>query len=125
MVLDQAGFIDRYENGVRENSEGVRLSFTIKFHANLTRRAMAVIMQAQLAEIGIEVIPTEVEWVTLVGQFSNPEIRDFDGVVLGWDTDFRLDDTVLFHSDHVDGPNAFSGTRRSDIDEALERLPLV
>ncbi len=124
-LLDAAGWIDRDEGGVRENREGVRLSLTIKFHANLSRRAVALVMQAQLAKIGIEIIPTEVEWTTLVGQFQNPAIRDFDGVVLSWDTDFRLDDTVLFHSDHVDGPNAFSGTRRSDIDEALERLPLM
>jgi peptide/nickel transport system substrate-binding protein len=124
-LLDEAGWIDRDGDGVRENREGVRLSFTIKFHENRSRRAVALIMQAQLAEIGIEVIPTEVEWITLAAQFQNADVRDFDGVVLAWQSDFRLDDTVLFHSDHVDGPNALSGTRRADIDRALERLPLI
>ena len=40
------------------------------------------------------------------------------------DTDFRLDDTALFHSE-ADGQIAFSGTQRSDIDQYLEQLPLI
>ncbi len=124
-LLDEAGWIDRNGDGVRENSEGLPLSITIKFNPNLSRQAVAEIMQAQLAEIGVEAIPTEVEWATLVGQVMDPDARDFDGVIMGWQSDFRLDDTVLFHSDHSDGPVAFSGTQRSDIDEYLERLPLV
>jgi peptide/nickel transport system substrate-binding protein len=82
-------------------------------------------MQAQLADIGIEAVPTEVDLSTLVQQLSDPRSRDFDGAVLGWVTDVRLDDTGLFHSDRVDGPSGWSGTRRPDIDRYLDRLPLM
>jgi peptide/nickel transport system substrate-binding protein len=124
-LLDEAGWIDRDGDAVRENAEGLRLSFGIKFNPNLSRQSVAEIMQAQLADIGIEAVPTEVDLSTLVQQLSDPRSRDFDGAVLGWVTDVRLDDTGLFHSDRVDGPSGWSGTRRPDIDRYLDRLPLM
>lgn len=124
-LLDEAGWSDRDGDGVRENPEGVRLSFAIKVHQNLSRQAIAVIMQAQLAEIGIEVTVTQLDWATLLDQVTNPVTRDFDAVFFAWENDFRLDDTPMFHSDYGDAPIALSGTHRSDIDEYLERLPLI
>ena len=124
-LLDEAGWIDRDGDAVRENAEGLRLSFGIKFNPNLERESVAVIMQAQLAEIGIEAVPTQVDFGTLVQQVSDSRSRDFDGVILGWVTDVRLDDTGLFHSDRVDGILGWSGTQRGDIDHYLDRLPLI
>ena len=82
-------------------------------------------MQAQLAEIGVEVAPTVVEWLTLISQISDPTRRDFDGVVIGWMGEFKLDDTDLFHSGSRSGPYAWAGTRRPDIDSFLDQLPLI
>lgn len=124
-LLDGAGWIDRDRDGVRENSEGVRLSFTIKYNQNLLKQALAEVMQAQLAEIGIEAIPTVVDWATLTQQWTAASSRNFDGLIMNWQTDLRLDDRVLFHSEEFDGDFAWSGTRRPDIDQYLERLPLI
>ena len=82
-------------------------------------------MQAQLAEIGVEVVPTVVEWGTLISQISDPTLRDFDGVVMGWVAEYKLDDTDLLHSRSFSGTYGFSGTRRPDIDTLLDQLPLV
>ncbi len=124
-LLDEAGWTDRDGDGVRESAEGVRLSFTIKFNPNQLRQAVAEIMQAQLAEIGVEAVPTVVEFATLIQQLTDADSRDFAGVVMGWSTDVRLDDTDLFHSDKAEGPYAWSGTQRPDIDGYLDRLPLI
>ncbi len=124
-LLDEAGWMDRDGDGVRESAEGVRLSFTIKYHPVQERETVAVVMQAQLAQIGIEAVPTPVDGRTLIEQITSPEDRGFDGVIMTWQTDFRLDDTNLFHSKNTAAPNGFSGTQRPDIDDYLDRLPLI
>ena len=124
-LLDEVGWRDRDQDGVRENPEGVRLSLTIKYPPNQQWQAVAEIMQAQLSGIGVEVIPTGLDISTLIQHVLLDRPRDFDGFILGWVTDFRLDDTVLFHSKGTEGPNGWSGTRRSDIDRYLDRLPAI
>jgi peptide/nickel transport system substrate-binding protein len=89
---------------------------------NQRRQDIAEIMQSQLAEIGIEARPQVVEWVTLLAQINDPNRREFDGVVIGWVTEFRLDDTDLFHSERIDQPYAWSGTENPEIDRLLEEL---
>ena len=126
LLLDQAGWIDRDGDGVRENAGGLPLSFTIKYPpGNQLWQNVAEIMQAQLSTIGIEATPTAVEGGTLIQQvlFSRP--REFDGWIFGWTIDLRLDDTALFHSAWTERPNGWSGTQRPDIDRYLERLPLT
>jgi peptide/nickel transport system substrate-binding protein len=125
-LLDQAGWIDRDGDGVRESAEGTRLSFSIKYNqGNQQRQDIAEIMQAQLASVGIEVRPQVVEWGTLLQQINTPELRDFDGVVMGWVTEFKLDDTDLFHSERIDQPYQWAGTDNPEIDRLLDQLGLV
>jgi peptide/nickel transport system substrate-binding protein len=122
-LLDEAGWRDRDGDGVREKEDGTRLSISIKYHpGNQRRRDMVGAVQAQLAEIGIEVRQQVVEWTTLLQQIMNPDVRDFDGVVMGMSADFKHDDTGLFHSEHVDQPMAWSGTSNPEIDRLLEEL---
>lgn len=122
-LLDEAGWIDRDGNGVRENADGLELAFSIKYNdGNQQRQDIAEIMQAQLANIGIRVEPRVVEWATLLQQINTPDLRDFDGVVMGWVVEFKLDDTDLFHSDRIDQPFAWSGTNNPEIDRLLVEL---
>ena len=92
---------------------------------NQARQDIAEIMQAQLADIGIAVQPQVVEWATLLQQINTPELRDFDGVVMGWVVEFKLDDMDLFHSERINQPYAWSGTSNPEIDSLLEALSLV
>ena len=122
-LLEEAGWIDRDGDGVRDNANGVRLSFSIKYNTgNQQRQDVAEIMQSQLAKIGIEVQPQVVEWATLLQQINTPELRDFDGVVMGWVTEFKLDDMDLFHSARLNQPYAWAGTDNPRIDRLLESL---
>jgi peptide/nickel transport system substrate-binding protein len=122
-LLEQAGWVDRDGDGVRENAVGDRLSISVKYNqGNQIRQDIAEIMQAQLAGIGVEIQPQVVEWGTLLQQINTPDLRDFDGVVMGWVTEFRLDDTDLFHSGRIDEPYAWAGTENPELDRLLDRL---
>ena len=65
--------------------------------------------------------PQVVEWATLLTQINTPDLRDFDGVVMAWVVEFKLDDLDLFHSDRIDQPYAWSGTRNPELDRLLVR----
>jgi len=125
-LLDEAGWRDRNGDGVRESADGTRLAFSIKYNTgNQLRQDIAEIMQAQLAQVGIEARPQVVEWATLLQQLNTPTLRDFEGVVIGWVPDFKLDDTDLFHSDRIDQPYAWSGTRNPEIDRLLDAISVT
>ncbi|RMH11615.1 MAG: hypothetical protein D6701_14810 [Gemmatimonadetes bacterium] len=124
--LAEAGWVDRDGDGVRENAEGLPLSITLKYNqGNQQRQDIAEIMQSQLAQVGIEARPQVVEWATLLNQLSDPAQRDFDGVVIAWIVEFKLDDTDLFHSSKYDAPYGYSGTRNPVLDRYLDTLPLI
>jgi len=125
-LLDEAGWIDRNGDGIRENPAGVRLEFSIKYNlGNQDRQDIAEIMQAQLRQIGIAVRPQVVEWATLLDQINTPEVRDFDGVVIGWVTGFKVDDHDLFHSSKVDQPRGWTGIQDPALDAYLDTLQLM
>ena len=68
--------------------------------------------------------PQVVEWATMLSQVQSRE-RDFDGVVMGWVTEFRIDDTDLFASSRRDDAYAYSGTQNETLDRLMEELPLI
>ena len=125
-LLERAGWTDRNGDGVRESADGTPLSFTIRYNTgNEARAEIAEIMRARLADAGVEVRTEALEFNTLIAGMVDPERRDFDGVVLAFASDFRMDDTDLFHSSRFDGPYAWSGTRNPELDGLIERLAVT
>jgi len=123
-LLSAAGWDDRDGDGIRENAQGEPLTIELLFNTNQERQEAAEIMQAQLREVGVDVQPREMELGALLERIFPPE-RDFDGFLLSWEAEFRLDERDLFHSQAVDGPYAFSGTRDPVLDRYLDTLQLV
>ncbi|HKK94144.1 MAG TPA: ABC transporter substrate-binding protein [Longimicrobiales bacterium] len=124
-LLEAAGWTDRDGDGIRENAAGVPLELEVKFNdGNQIRQDIAEIMQAQLSRIGVAVQPTVVEWTTLIEQITSEE-RNFDGVVIGWVTELKVDDTDLFSGERLDGPYAFSGTQNARLDQLLDTLQTI
>lgn len=124
-LLDEAGWRDRNGDGVRESADGTRLSISLKYNPNQLRQQTAEVMQAQLAQIGVELTPRVVEYTTLIREINTPDVRDFDAVLLGWVTEFKVDDLDLFHSERIDQPYAWSGTRNAEMDSLMEALNLT
>lgn len=125
-LLEEAGW--RLEPGasVRRDAQGNPLEISIKYNTgNRQRQEIAEVMQAQLARIGVVIRPEVLEWATLVEQINDPVRRDFDGVVLGWVTEMKVDDRDLFHSSRVDRPFQWSGIQDPDLDLLLDSLQVI
>jgi peptide/nickel transport system substrate-binding protein len=66
-ILDSLGLVDRNGDGVREDAAGRPVSFSLLFNAdNKLRAAMGTLVQDDLAKVGIRVIPTGLDFSTLV-----------------------------------------------------------
>ena len=66
-LLDALGLKDRNGDGVREDAAGHPVSFTVIYNAdNKLRAAMATLIQDDLSKVGIKLVPSGVDFNTLV-----------------------------------------------------------
>lgn len=125
-LLAEAGWQDRNGDGVVENEEGEPFRFEMKTNqGNQTRSDIVQIAQADLRKIGVDVQPKLVEWAALLEEINDPDRREFDAVVIGWVTEFRVDDRNLFHCSTRHLPFNRTGYCEPETDELLDRLQLV
>jgi peptide/nickel transport system substrate-binding protein len=81
-LLAEIGMRDRNGDGVLEDAAGHRVSFTLKTNSdNATRIAEDNLIRDDLARVGIEVIPMQVDFKTLLGNVRND--FDYEAVNLG------------------------------------------
>ncbi len=68
-LLDRIGLTDRNGDGVREDAAGHPVSFSLLFNGdNKLRAAMATLLQDDLAKVGIRLVPSGVDFNTLVSK---------------------------------------------------------
>jgi peptide/nickel transport system substrate-binding protein len=73
----------------------------------------------------VDARPQILEWGTLLDRINNPETRDFDAVLIGWRTEFRVDDTDLFHCDKINEPYQWVSHCDERLDVLLDTLPVI
>lgn len=124
-LLAEAGWTPG-PDGILRNAEGRRFQFTLNTNlGNQTRADIAQIVEAQLRRIGIDVRIQILEWGTLLDRINTPSLRDFDAVLIGWRTEFRIDDSDLFHCARRDTPFQWVGHCDPRLDALLDTLPLI
>ncbi|MGH7554251.1 MAG: ABC transporter substrate-binding protein [Longimicrobiales bacterium] len=124
-LLAQAGIVDRGGDANLETASGKPFAFELKFQAgNTFSQSASEMIQADLARIGVRVSVRAVEWSTLVGDISSAA-RNFDAVLMGWESDFRVDVRDLFHSRLLDGPFQLASYRNAELDELMDRAALT
>jgi peptide/nickel transport system substrate-binding protein len=124
-LLAQAGYT-RGPDGKLKNAAGQPFRFTLSTnHGNQTRADIAAIVQAQLAQIGVDVQVQIIEFSTLLDRINNPQTRDFDAVLIGWRTEFRVDDTDLFHCEKMNEPFQWVSHCDKRLDALMDTLPLI
>ena len=119
-LLDEAGWIDSDGDGVRER-DGVRAALELQTNQNPTREDIMTLVQANLADVGIEVTTRAQEAQSMGRDIVGPE-RNFDAFVLGLQTEFNIDDRRLFSCSTPEGPYQWAGYCNPRVDEILDQV---
>lgn len=133
--LEEAGWVDSNGDGVREATadamyaeEGTELAFTLYTNQGNTRRdAIAILIQDQLADVGIRVDYQAVEFNTLLDIMDQ---QTYDAIILGWRNGYPDDPdaTQLFtpQSDIIPGGSNFTSynnPRFTELNTQAKSLP--
>ncbi|MEJ2547713.1 MAG: ABC transporter substrate-binding protein [Gemmatimonadota bacterium] len=122
-LLDRAGWSDGDSDGIREK-DGVPLRFELYSTPRQSWRDIGEIVQAQLADVGVEVELRTREQASLIPLVTSPD-RRFDAFMVGWSRDVPLDDRDLWACDRVDDPMHFTGWCRPELDAVLDSMRVV
>lgn len=120
-LLAEAGFTDRDGDGRLEDSSGNDFAFSLKTAAgNAYQRDMAELIRSDLAAIGITVSARPTEFNTLIGDLSSSPKR-FEAVLMGWNSDFRINLHEMYHSSALGGPYQIAAYDNPELDTLLDR----
>ncbi len=122
-LLEGAGWTDPDSTGVRRRN-GTEFEFELLFTPRQQWRDIAAIAQANLAEVGIVVVPRAREQASLVPLVTSPD-RRFDAFLVSWVRDVPLDDRDLWACDRVDDPMHFTGWCLPELDAVLDSMQFV
>lgn len=71
-MLDGLGLVDRNGDSVREDAQGHPVTFTMLYNGdNKLRAAMALLLQDDFAKVGVRLVPTSMDFNTLVSHTRN------------------------------------------------------
>ncbi|HET7342958.1 MAG TPA: peptide-binding protein [Methylomirabilota bacterium] len=117
-LLTEAGW-KRNEQGLLEK-DGKPFTFELLTNqGNDERKKIAEIIQASLRELGVGVEIRILEWATLLKE--HVKTRQFEAIVLGWNTGTDPDQYVIWHSSQM-GPDQLNHISYSnrEVDALLE-----
>lgn len=118
-LLAEAGFKDTDGDGILDR-EGKPFAFTILTNqGNSERILVAIIIQSQLAKLGIKVQVRTVEWAAFIREFVHKGL--FDAVILGWTISPDPDLYQVWHSSQaVAGGLNFTHFKNAELDKLLD-----
>lgn len=122
-LLEQAGWRDTDGDGIREkNGQPLRIEVEVS-SADQTRKDMLIFMQQQLRQVGIDMVPREMERTAWVERLRNQE---FTASFWGWGWGPGVmgpNAEMLFHSRSIPpgGPN-FAGYSNPQVDALIDQI---
>lgn len=119
-LLDEAGYIDRDNNGVRESPQGLPLSFKLIFSTGSTEtKQMVLLMQDEMKKAGVEMDLDPLDWPIMQQKLDD---RNFDAILLGWGGVVDTDVHQMFHSSMTeDGGDNYVYYKNEQIDKLIEQ----
>ncbi len=123
-LLNEAGYVDRDRDGIRDAPDGTPLRFTLLTLAgNPIRIRTADLIRTWLRDVGIDIRVVAQEDASIIASvwpdFDVCKGRRFDMAVFGWSAPVMNRTTVLrdlFHSDCRFGTINIGGYRNADVD---------
>jgi peptide/nickel transport system substrate-binding protein len=123
-LLAEAGILDRNGDGMLEMPDGSPFTLELKLPAgSAMNRDIGELVRNDLAALGIRFTTRPVEFASMIGDISPPG-RNFDGVLLAWQADFRVNLGDLFHSGRTGGLYQFAGYANPEVDALIEQTSL-
>jgi len=117
-LLAEAGWKDTNRDGILDK-DGKPFRFSlITNNGNIPRQNVAVLVQRQLKEIGIEVDIALYEWAVFIRDKINA--RDFEACVLGWSLSLDPDIYEIWHSSQIKDGFNFVGYQNPEVDALIE-----
>ncbi len=117
-LLKEAGWTQNTEGQLVK--DGKPFSFTLLTNqGNETRIKIALIIQSQLAKLGIEVKVRTVEWAAFIKNFISTGY--FDAIILSWNILEDPDVFDVWHSSRAGGTLNFINYQNPEVDSLLEQ----
>ncbi len=116
-LLAEAGWTPDAEGRLQKNGRPFSFSVLVN-QGNEARIKTAIIIQYQLAKLGIEMKIRTLEWAAFLDIVQN---RRFDAVILGWTIPIDPDGYDVWHSSGVGGMLNFVDFADPEADDLLER----
>lgn len=96
-LLEEAGWIDRDGDGIRENEKGEKLEFTLTTNqGNDVRKKIGELVTRWWERIGVKAKLRIMEWSSFVYEYIDK--GNFDAVILGWSLGIDPDQYIIWHS---------------------------
>ncbi len=117
-LLDEAGWIDRDADGVRDK-EGRALRFVLLSNDDPVRQQLLEQISADWRAIGVQAVPQAVSFAGLVSDFLAP--RRFDAALVTWSIRGDPDPFPLWHSSQsAEGGQNYSGWMNDEADTLIQ-----
>lgn len=119
-MLRAAGLVDRDGDGMLDMPDGRPFQIELKLPAgSAINRDMAEMIRSNLAAVGVRVVARPVDGGTMYGDVTSPA-RNFQAVILGWESAIRPNLRGIFHSAERDGMYGAAGYRNARVDSLID-----
>ena len=117
-MLEEAGWTPGADGTLEK--DGQKFEFTLKTNqGNKIREDLAVVIQDQLAGLGIKVTPDIMEWSAFLADV-NPPAWNFDAIILGWALSTDPDPSGIFHTKEIEEGLNFVGFSNEEADKYMD-----
>ena len=124
-LLDEAGWIDSDNNGIRDKEiDGRRVdaSFTLMIYSGAPQYlTLAKIVKENCMKVGVDVNIEPAKWPLMLQSLRK---RSFDAAMLGWALSWKGDPKQIWHSSQADEPDSSNAIsyRNEQVDRLIEKL---
>jgi peptide/nickel transport system substrate-binding protein len=118
-ILAEEGWTDTDGDGVLDR-DGVPFAFELKTnHDNQLREDASVMIQNQLAQIGVKVDARSYEWTVLWDSVIRHSYET--AVLVGWSVGLKVDMKPTFHTASLTGKFNHTGYSNPEVDDLIDR----
>jgi peptide/nickel transport system substrate-binding protein len=124
-ALRAAGIEDRNGDGLLDLPDGSTFQIELKHVAgSAINRDMAEMIRSNLAAVGVRVVTRPTDGATMQQDVLSPD-RNFEAVILGWNSAIRPSLRATFHSAERDRMLGFASYGNPRADSLMERVDLA